>query len=271
MDALTWLAARGGIASRADALAAGLRPTSLRRPGIRLVARRWLATELAPPLLVAAAERRARVTCVSAARHWELAVLEVPRDVHLWVGSHASATAETGIHLHRARLLAPPGGLTVSAIDVLAQVATCLPRIAALVVWESALRRRVVGAGELARIPWRSRAARDLAAAASSQSDSVLETVLLHALRGLGVPVRQQVSISGHRVDFLLGQRLVLQTDGCAHHSAPVQRRSDVGHDARLLLEGYRVIRLTYPDVMHELPRTLDLIRRALAQRLHLR
>ena len=270
VDVMTWLRARGGIASRADAIAAGLRPDALRRPEVRVVARRWLATDAAPPLLVAAAMRRSRITCATAAAQSRLSVLAEPREMHLWVSSHASITAEPDVRLHRAQLLAPLAGLAVSSTDMLAHVATCLPRIDALVIWESALRKRLVSVAELSRIPWPSRAGRELAGAASAQSDSVLETVLLHALRGLGIAVRQQVALAGHRVDFLIGDRLVLQTDGFEHHSDPVQRRSDVEHDARLMLEGFHVIRLTYDDVITDLSRTLDLIRRAIAQRLHL-
>lgn len=270
MDLATWLRARGGIASRAEAIAAGFRPGAMRPAGVRVVARRWLTTEAAPPLLVAAAMRRARITCATAAAHWELSVLTRPRETHLSVGSHTSVTAEPGVRLHRARLLAPARDLAVSSIDMLAHVATCLPRVDALVIWESALRKRLISPAELTRIPWPSRAGRELASAASAQSDSVLETVLLHALRELGIPVRQQVRLAGHRVDFLVGERLVIQTDGFEHHSDPVQRRSDLEHDARLMLDGFHVIRLTYHDVIEQLSRTLDLIGRAIAQRLHL-
>ena len=270
MDVTTWLEARGGIAPRADAIAAGFSADALRRSAARVLARRWLATETAPVVLVAAATRRARITCVTAAKQWGLSVLAAPQELHLWADAHASVTGEPGLRLHRARRLAPVSGLAVSSIDMLAHVATCLPRTDALVIWESALRKRLVSAAELPRILWRSRAGRELASAASAQSDSVLETVLPHALRGLGLPVRQQVAIAGHRVDFLVGERLVIQTDGFEHHSDPEQRRADLEHDARLMLDGYRVIRLTYADVMADLPRTLDLVRRLVAQRLHL-
>jgi very-short-patch-repair endonuclease len=270
VDLPGWLRAHGGIASRSDALAAGFRPDALRSPGVRLLRRRWLATDEAPHLLVTAAEHRARITCASLAAQLGLAVLRSPADVHLAVAAHSSVVAEPGIRLHRASLLAPPTGLTVAPVDMLAHVATCLPRIDALVLWESAIRKRFASIAELARIPWAAPAARELAGSASAQSDSVLETVLLHALRGIGIHARQQVTILGRRVDFLIGDRLIVQTDGFEHHRAAAQRHDDLEHDARAMLEGYRVIRLTYVDVIHDLPRTLDLIRRALAQRLHL-
>ncbi|WP_309082499.1 endonuclease domain-containing protein [Microbacterium sp.] len=86
-------------------------------------------------------------------------------------------------------------------------------------------------------------------------------------LRWLRVPIRIQTWIAGHRVDALIGDRLVLQIDGATHVGA--QRSEDIRHDAELKLMGYHVIRVSYTQVMFEWHVVQDLIMRAIAQGLH--
>ncbi|WP_232531663.1 DUF559 domain-containing protein [Microbacterium halophytorum] len=72
----------------------------------------------------------------------------------------------------------------------------------------------------------------------------------------------------GHRVDLLIGERLLLQIDG-AHH-VDAQRRRDIEHDAALRLAGYHVIRVDYVQIVSDWPRTQDAILGAIARGLHL-
>lgn len=74
--------------------------------------------------------------------------------------------------------------------------------------------------------------------------------------------------LHGHRVDFLIGDRLVLQIDGGHHVGA--QREADIAHDAVLRLHGYTVIRVGYAQVTERWPEVQDRILRAIAQGLHL-
>jgi very-short-patch-repair endonuclease len=77
-----------------------------------------------------------------------------------------------------------------------------------------------------------------------------------------------QAWIAGHRVDFLIGERLVLQIDG-GHHVGK-QREDDIRHDAELRLSGYTVIRVGYRLIIDDWPAVQDLVMRAVAQGLHL-
>ena len=154
--------------------------------------------------------------------------------------------------------------------DALAHVAGCVPHDAALAVWESAVRVEGLAPEALRRIPWTSRAARDLAGEVVGLSDSGLETLVVLPLRRWGVPVVQQARIAGRFVDLLVGERLVLQIDGFAHHSSSAQRTKDIAHDAELALRGYTVVRLSYGQIIHDWPAVERSIRRALAARLHL-
>lgn len=104
--------------------------------------------------------------------------------------------------------------------------------------------------------------------AAQPYSDSGLETFVIPRLRWLRLRIVPQAWIRGHRVDFLIGERLVLQIDGATHIGA--QRVQDNRHDAELLLMGYHVIRVGYGQVVDDWPGVQALIMRAVAQGLHL-
>ncbi|WP_343045361.1 DUF559 domain-containing protein [Microbacterium pseudoresistens] len=68
-------------------------------------------------------------------------------------------------------------------------------------------------------------------------------------------------------MDCLIGERLIVQIDGGHHVGA--QRTSDIDHDARLMLRGYHVIRVSYVQLMHRWPEVQLLIMTAIAQGLH--
>jgi very-short-patch-repair endonuclease len=84
-----------------------------------------------------------------------------------------------------------------------------------------------------------------------------------------GVELVPQVRIDGHEVDGLIGDRLVLQFDGDEFHSTPAQRQRDREEDARLVLQGFSVLRYGYPDVMERWDTTEEQILSAMAQGLH--
>ena len=99
-------------------------------------------------------------------------------------------------------------------------------------------------------------------------ADSGTETIFFTRLAWLEVAITPQVWLFGHRVDFLLGDRLVVQIDG-GHHVGS-QRTSDIAHDALLKLHGYHVIRIGYEQLMNGWPEVQRVILAAIGQRLHL-
>ena len=133
-------------------------------------------------------------------------------------------------------------------------------------LWESALKKKMLDPQVLARVPLPP-AARRMLADARPFADAGTETIFLTRLRWLDVPIVPQVWVLGHRVDFLLGERLVVQIDGGHHVGA--QRTSDIAHDALLKLHGYHVIRVSYEQLIHQWPRLQATIMAAIAQRLH--
>ncbi|WP_344297011.1 endonuclease domain-containing protein [Agromyces neolithicus] len=152
--------------------------------------------------------------------------------------------------------------------NALALIAGCQPFETALAVWESALQKGTVSREVLARLPLGAQSRR-LLGAATPFSDSGLESLLLTRLRWLGIRIIPQAWIEGHRVDFLLGERLVVQIDG-GHHVGE-QRAEDNAHDAALVVRGYHVIRVGYQQIVDDWPRVQDVIARAVAQGLHRR
>lgn len=151
--------------------------------------------------------------------------------------------------------------------NVLVLVATCVPREEALIVWESALNKQMASAESLSRLTLPGRA-RSLLAEVQPFADSGLETIVVHRLRWMKVRLLPQAFLHGHRVDLLIGERLVLQIDGAHHVGA--QRAEDVRHDALLMLHGYHVIRVGYRQIVDDWPSVQYLISRAVAQGLHL-
>jgi very-short-patch-repair endonuclease len=235
---------------------------------IERVRRDWVAVPGSDPMLVAAARRGVVLTCVTAARRIGLWVLADDRP-HVAAPQHAGRIEAPGatVHWHKPVVPRHPDALVDPIENVMVIVAVCQPREAALAIWESALRRQLVAPEALRRMSLPA-AARELLERASPWSDSGLETFVVPRLLWLRLPLRRQVWIAGHRVDLLIGDRLVLQIDG-GHHVG-VQREEDIAHDAALRLLGYHVIRVGYGQVIDRWHEVQDMIMRAVAQRLHL-
>jgi very-short-patch-repair endonuclease len=93
---------------------------------------------------------------------------------------------------------------------------------------------------------------RRLAGRATAHSDSGTESLLKLELLRLGIPFIQQALIDGvGAVDFLIGERLVIEVDSRAHHSDPYRDRR---RDAELGIRGYRVLRFMYSQIVYEWP-----------------
>ncbi|MGZ0711542.1 endonuclease domain-containing protein (plasmid) [Coraliomargarita sp. W4R53] len=277
MNIAEWLSTKHqGVAHRQLALRAGFKLPTLRAAAtagsITVLRRTWLALPSASGDRADAAKHGARVACVSAARArgWWL-----PDDtcdgLHLGFAPHARSGKFEGV-AHWTKPLAPGSihDLIESPEDALAHVATCVDPEAAIVVWESAIRTEGLSVEALRAVSWISRAAQDCAARVNGLSDSGLETIMVVRLSGWGIPIRQQIVIAGHRVDLLIGERLIIQVDGFAHHSSSAQRSRDVAHDAELRLREYTVLRFTYAQVIHDWIYVERTIARAIAVGAHL-
>jgi very-short-patch-repair endonuclease len=84
-------------------------------------------------------------------------------------------------------------------------------------------------------------------------SQSGLESLCRVRLGRIGLATRSQVFVEGvGHVDLVIGDRLVIETDGKEWHDSPVAFERDRDRDLRLALLGYRVVRLTYAQIIGE-------------------
>ncbi len=270
------------LISRVAAVGGVARASSLRRDGecsaydiakvvragaLIRVRRDWVATPEADAELVAAAREGVVLSCITLARRLGLWVTKEDRcHVAADPGARGSKTARAVVHWSKPLVPRPPDALCDSVENALVLVATCQSFEDALATWDSAVRRNLVSLEILSRLalPPRSRA---VLAAVDPLADSGLETLFRTRLRWLRVRILAQIWLLGHRVDFLIGERLVVQIDGGHHVGA--QREADLAHDAALMLAGYHVLRFGYAQIISDWPHVQDVIARAVAQSLH--
>lgn len=280
---ISWMRPRHGVAHTSDARAAGFSryeiAAAVAGGDMRRVRRSWLVTPECDPRRVAAASHGGRVTCVSAAA---LRSLWTPQGesaallhelTHVAVAGTSSRHETDGVTLHWATGPAPIGrNMTEEPIlNVLFHVAQCVPQRDALAIWESAVKHKLTDSQVLRHVAWRRAQAAELAALVSWLSDSGLETHFVDGMRQAGVSVQQQVRIDGHPVDGLIGDSLVVQIDGFAHHSSAADRRRDLAADARLVMRGYVVLRFDYQQILFDWDYVRDTILTAVAQGAHRR
>lgn len=236
---------------------------------VERIRRGWVASPDADPLLLAAARNGVVLTCVTAALRHGLWVHAPDHACHVGATPGSAGHKPQQVRVHWSKPLLPrhPDVLVDPVENALAIVAECEPFEQALATWESAFRLGRTSMEAMGRFALRP-AARRLLSAATPFADAGLETYLRPRLRWLRLPIRIQIWIAGHRVDALIGARLVLQIDGAHHVGA--QRSEDIRHDAELRLMGYHVIRISYTQMIFEWETVQDLIMRAVAQGLHL-
>jgi very-short-patch-repair endonuclease len=262
------LTALGGIAHISSLRSSGVSDRSIQRlalrEGIRRLRNGWYALPDADPELCAAVTAGAQLGCVSALRRW--GIWTPPHDaVHLSSSRHAGragapvapnpgilGTAAPVIHrsgtsmrdLHRPQ----------PVLDALLDVLECQPEDYAFAAVESALRLGLVDHRHLASAVVSSRAAvRRIVLEASTLSESGSESLFLWRIRRAGVFPRQQATIAGFRVDFVVGDRLVVEIDSSAHHGN-ADRIRDLERDAVLTLLDAHVLRFDYRHVLDDWP-----------------
>ncbi|WP_341957980.1 DUF559 domain-containing protein [Microbacterium sp. LWH13-1.2] len=230
--------------------------------------RGWLATKDAEKTMVTAARLGVVLTCRTQAGLLGLWVHDHGGAPHFAAPHNAVVRIPFEARVHKGKPIIPrhPDALVDPIENILAYIAECEPFEQALATWESALNKSLVTVEALRGYSWRP-AARRILARATPFADAGLETYLRARLRWMREPIRVQIWVAGHRVDALIGDRLVIQIDGAHHVGA--QRSEDIRHDAELRLMGYHVMRVSYTQVMFDWPAVQDLIMRSVAQGLH--
>lgn len=150
----------------------------------------------------------------------------------------------------------PPGepGSLPSVPRVLRQAFRCVGAEQFFVMLESALRLTLVDAAGLRWLRLRSNhAMREALSLARTDADSGLESLLRWRLRRLGLRVRTQRKIASVGiVDALIGDRLIVETDGAGNHDGASHRHRDLVRDANAAAWGYVSLRFDYAMVVHD-------------------
>lgn len=180
---------------------------------------------------------------------------------------HVTAGDEPDVRLHWQPRLEAVRGYRVAVVDVLLQLALCVPFDWLVAAMDSALHVPRGGAALLSpgswtrlrsALPERLQRACDLA---DGRSESPIETIVRLGLVRLGIAFDLQVwMLPYHRVDFLVGGWLIIEVDGRRYHVGDEQFEADRERDALFAAWGYRVLRFSYRQVVEDLPWVLDVI-----------
>ncbi len=138
-------------------------------------------------------------------------------------------------------------------VQALAQLLGCLGQETFFAALESALRKRLLTRSDVgalrAMIPAIHRWLVDFA---RGDADSGLESLIRLRLHRIGVDVVTQVRIPGvGRVDFVIGDRLIVEADGETHGGAD-NRHRDLMRDACAAALGFVTLRFTYAQIVHD-------------------
>jgi very-short-patch-repair endonuclease len=72
-------------------------------------------------------------------------------------------------------------------------------------------------------------------------------------MRASGIVMRAQVDIAGvRRVDFVIGDCLIVEVDSREHHGLRAQRRRDLHRDAAAATLGFITLRFDYWQIMED-------------------
>lgn len=269
------LASHGGIARRGDLLRAriGRRQIETAIDAGRLV--RLRKGVYAQPGMnqdvTAAARHGGELACGDALKAQGVWILEDPvvegvpaPGPHIWVGpsnrEHAHAGCRCRVHHEQDERNAGFGILGIML--ALLQYFGCAVEERAFAALESALHLGLLGTRGLAelrrRLPERQRWIIDLA---RSDAESGLESLLRFRLHLIGIDVRSQVLIHGvGRVDFLLGDRIILEVDGRLNHDGSSKRHKDLVRDAAAAAQGLETLRFDYAMIIFDWPAVLAAI-----------
>ena len=264
---------RGGVAPTALLRQRGLDRATIEAlvstGRLRRLRKGWFSVAEASREVVDATRCGGALACVSALR--QHGIWTVPTStLHAVIPSGATAPGE--MVSHRAEPGQPMDFCIEPIRDAIGRALRCLPFDEAVAAVDSALRlsgslgwwfSRQDLVAVVAKLPRRYRRILDWV---DPRAGSGLESIVRVRLRSIGIRTRPQVRVDHvGDVDLVVGDRLVIETDGKEHHLG-AQFARDRHRDAELLRRGYLVLRLTWADVLFDWPRIealiLEVIRR---------
>jgi very-short-patch-repair endonuclease len=193
----------------------------------------------------------------------------MPHRLHVSVPRNGHRPSAELTHWSAARRLTP-GTLVDDPLTAFTQFAACGSELEIVVAADSAMNLGILTESEVTSVLLGTRRSRRLLARIDRLAQSGTETIVRLALSYSRIPTRAQVPIPGvGRVDFVIGDRLVVEVDSRAWHDNEAAFEADRRRDAALVALGYLVLRLSYRRVMHERDHLLDEVRSVVARGEH--
>lgn len=260
LDASHLLMRLGGVARGRELQAFGLTRQQLAaqvdadeirrlRPGV-------FASPSTPDAVISAAEHGGALTCEAALAHHGVWTLAEHPPVHVWMGADGRRHPHEGCACV-SHFFAGTTTLGVASVeDALVHLFRCAGHEAFFASFESAWRLRLLTRAARDRVRAAlPTSARWLVDFARADSDSGLESLVRLRLHLIGIRLACQVTIQGvGRVDFLAGDRLIIEVDGRLNHASAERRHNDLVRDAAASLLGYETLRFDYAQVVHDWP-----------------
>lgn len=225
------------------------------------VCRGWYATPTADPEVVRARSLGGTVTAHSLLKHhaWTPAnsVLHVRIDPN-W----PTVQQKPGVQFHR---LPKPATAEENLLIAVLAMTQCASNNDVICVLDSLQERKLVSRVVLEQFALRHRRLQPLVSKSTPLSQSGGESLVRLWFIAHGISFRLQVHIEGVGwVDALVGDCLVVEVDGRAHHLGE-QFENDRRRDRELTRRGYIVFRISYRMLYQEWPETeqalLEIIR----------
>jgi very-short-patch-repair endonuclease len=167
-------------------------------------------------------------------------------------GAHRSPPASVVAHWTNRADDADP---VDDALTAFTQLTKCLTPLDVLIAADSLINRRILTQGQVEGVLGRSARGRRLLRQVDGAAESGTETIFRTRLTARGIRFRTQVPVEGvGRVDFMVGDRLVVEVDGREWHDTEAQFERDRARDSRLVALGYLVMRFSFVRVMYDLP-----------------
>lgn len=272
----TSIRSRGGLAGTYELHGDGFTRGDLRRAvQHRLVIRvrqGWYAVPGVRPELIQAARVGGRLTCLSAIRlhgawQYPTGVLHVSTPANSCrlrepADKTRRLSANSPVQVHW-RDHEPSGSrLLLTPLDSLTDLIHCQQPEVVMTAVDSALHNGIIRLDQWQRLLSLAPAeTRNAMAVPEPRCESGTETLTRIRLTPFRLPMRPQEQIPGvGRVDFLIGERLVIEVDGAEYHTDPERFEADRRRDAVLSRLGYRVLRFSYRQVMYRWKEVEDAI-----------
>lgn len=213
------------------------------------------------------------LTCVSLLRHLGVWTSERPV-LHVALGDSSVHDSRPGVVGHWRRW--PGQGRRSFARDgigaAILHLVTCVSEVDAIASIDSALDIGLLGVDDVQALRTVAPAGkRSVFDRVDGRSQSGLESKTRVCTRALGVQFRPQVHIPRvGRVSGIVGERMVVESDGYRYHSSAEQFYKDRRRDLELARQEYLCIRLDNHQIMDDRPRTEEVLLTLIRRQKHL-